>query len=65
VAGGIVDELVEDQAEVGEAAFQVARALAELPRETYHIIKNQLRGDVLASLTDDTATDPMLETWVT
>jgi enoyl-CoA hydratase len=62
---GLVDELVESGA-VLDRALAVAGDLAALPRSAYARVKDQLRGETVAELTEvvERGTDPMLGAWL-
>jgi enoyl-CoA hydratase len=62
---GLVDELAAPD-DVVPRAIEVARTMSELPRATYRIVKNQVRGDLLDELQVivEDEEDPLLEGWL-
>jgi enoyl-CoA hydratase len=62
---GLVDELAAPE-EVVPRAIHVARAMGELPAETYAVVKRQVRGDLLDELRRivDEEDDPLLGAWL-
>jgi enoyl-CoA hydratase/carnithine racemase len=65
LASGVLDELqLPDR--LLDRALEVAREMAELPRETYARIKRTMRGPALARIDDAVLnqTEPMLESWL-
>jgi enoyl-CoA hydratase/carnithine racemase len=62
---GLVDELAAPD-DVVPRAIEVARTMSELPRGTYGIVKNQVRGDLLDELQVivEDEEDPLLEGWL-
>lgn len=66
LACGLVDEL-QPPDRVLPRAIDVARDLANLPREAYARIKHQLRAAPLADIEEIVAqgSDPMLDSWLT
>ena len=64
-ARGVLDEL-QPAERVLPRALEVARDLADIPRDAYARIKRQLRAEAIARIEDVNArgTDPMLEGWL-
>jgi enoyl-CoA hydratase len=62
---GLLDE-VAGQEEVVPRAVEVARAMGELPSETYAVVKRQVRGELLEELQRivDEEDDPLLGSWL-
>jgi enoyl-CoA hydratase len=62
---GLIDELVEPDRLI-DRAREAAESLAALPRSAYSRVKEQLRGELVASLRARLATDgdPMLGAWL-
>jgi enoyl-CoA hydratase/carnithine racemase len=65
LASGVLDEL-QPADRLLDRALEVAREMAELPRETYARIKRTMRGPALARIDDAVLnqTEPMLESWL-
>jgi len=65
LASGVLDEL-QPADRLLDRALEVAREMAELPRETYARIKRTMRGPALAKIDDAVSnqTEPMLESWL-
>ncbi len=61
-AWGVVDELTKPAA-VLDRALEVARDYAGLPRRTYEIVKDQLRGDALRRMLAESEADPLAGGW--
>jgi enoyl-CoA hydratase len=62
---GLVDELAAPE-EVVPRAIEVARAMGELPAETFGVVKLQVRGELLEELRRivDEEDDPLLGSWL-
>ena len=60
---GAIDELAEP-ADVLDRAVAVARELAALPRETYELVKEQLRGPTLREMQAESERDPLARGWL-
>ena len=65
VSLGVLDELHPPDFLLPRA-LEVAREMAELPRDSYRRIKLQLRADALARIADavDNRKEPMLDSWL-
>jgi enoyl-CoA hydratase len=65
LADGVLDELVEPDALLARARA-VAQDLAEIPREAYARIKEQLRAETLAACRRiaETGHDPLADSWL-
>ena len=65
LASGVLDEL-QPPDRLLDRALEVAREMAELPRETFARIKRTMRGPALARIDDAVLnqTEPMLESWL-
>ena len=63
VSLGMIDELCAPDVLV-DRSLQVANALAELPRDAYARVKEQLRGGTIAELEAVVADDPMRAEWL-
>jgi enoyl-CoA hydratase len=59
---GVVDELATPD-QVEPRAIERATELAQLPREAYTRVKEQLRGAAIAEMRSAVASDPMLQGW--
>jgi enoyl-CoA hydratase/carnithine racemase len=62
---GLIDELVEPD-RLLDRALEMAAALAALPREAYPRVKEQLRGELVASVRAqlEGPGDPILSGWI-
>lgn len=65
IRDGILDELQAPE-QLLERAAEVARDLAQIPRDAYRRIKRQLRASAIRALDEivQTERDPMLDTWL-
>jgi len=61
--GGVVDEIVDDDALL-DRALERARALAAHPRRAYETIKAELRADALRTIETTADRDPLASGWL-
>ncbi len=63
LALGALDELAQPDV-VLDRALAVARELAALPRATYELVKEQLRGPTLREMKEESSRDPLAKGWL-